>query len=509
MLHVIVEPSPRAPNSSRSCRNPISRLSPARYFHSESRRPNPNRQTSQSYMTVNEEQQLSIAPRQTRLLVHDPSALYNITTIRLARQKRLVLSTRRPSSAPLEAPVLDLMVVSPPVKEEKVRSPLDPYRSDLRPAQLVVSEAPDETGGQDVARAKVAEDEGSGDADGSEDGKHPAVEPETTQPEPDVYDRFSNRKKGVILAIVSFSAFLSRESRTTSPGPKLTRPAVCSSIFLPSIPVMSTDLHTTPSVIDYTVSIFLVTIGVAPLLWSPLSGFYGRRPIYLVSLPIMIVASVGVALSRNVGDIIGTRVLQGIGGCAVLSVGAGSVGDLYRPTQRANAMGWFYSGALMGPSFAPVIGGLFTQYTRLSWRSAQYFVAGVTGLAFSFTFFFLPETSHPPLPHATLKAARGKKFVWFRFNPFAILGLFRWPNICAIVSSICPLHASTADLSRPLFRVVHYWRPTFSWSLLPQSSYVKLQVAIQYLTGYRKRSTASPILPSLAACISPMGKLVF
>lgn len=62
-----------------------------------------------------------------------------------------------------------------------------------------------------------------------------------------------------------------------------------------------------------------------------------------------------------------------------LAVGAGSVGDIFRPTERANAMGWFYSGvsdafhlvhaadaqALMGPSLAPLIGGLFTEYTAV------------------------------------------------------------------------------------------------------------------------------------------------
>jgi hypothetical protein len=28
----------------------------------------------------------------------------------------------------------------------------------------------------------------------------------------------------------------------------------------------------------------------------------------------------------------------------VLAVGAGTIGDIFRPTERANAMGWFYSG---------------------------------------------------------------------------------------------------------------------------------------------------------------------
>lgn len=86
-----------------------------------------------------------------------------------------------------------------------------------------------------------------------------------------------------------------------------------SSIFLPSIPPMAVDLHSSAEVINYTVAIFLVTIGVASVFWSPYSGFYGRRPVYLASMPIMVVASIGVAQSKNFGAIIGTRILQGIG----------------------------------------------------------------------------------------------------------------------------------------------------------------------------------------------------
>jgi MFS family permease len=119
---------------------------------------------------------------------------------------------------------------------------------------------------------------------------------------------------------------------------------MASSIFLPSVPQLADDLNTSETIINVTIAIFIVIIGVAPIIWSPLSGFYGRKPVYLASMPITIAGSIGVALSRNVGDIIGTRVLQGIGSSAVLAVGAGTIGDIFRPTERANAMGWFYSG---------------------------------------------------------------------------------------------------------------------------------------------------------------------
>jgi len=220
---------------------------------------------------------------------------------------------------------------------------------------------------------------------------------------------------------------------------------------------MAEQMGTSPSMINYTVAIFIVSIGVAPLVWSPLSGFYGRKPVYLMSMPIMVsvnaqdllsflsnplqaVASIGVAQSKNVGALIGTRILQGIGCSAVLSVGAGTVGDIYRPTERANAMAWFYSGVLLGPALSPVLAGIFTQYTSETWRATQYFLCAAAALSVVLIAFFLPETSHPVLPHHKAKEERGKKFVLYVFNPFVSLGLMQYPNISMItLGSSCIL----------------------------------------------------------------------
>lgn len=164
-------------------------------------------------------------------------------------------------------------------------------------------------------------------------------------------------------------------------------------------------------------------------------------------MPIMLVASIGVACCRTVPQLIVTRILQGMGSSSSLAVGAGSIGDVFRPTERSTAMGYFYSGvstpptltraladsqALLGPSLSPLIGAAFTEYTPLGWRSAQYFIAGCAALSIALTYFFLPETLHEPIPHHVLCKERNRKFVPFVFNPLAILSLFCWWNICAI-----------------------------------------------------------------------------
>lgn len=181
----------------------------------------------------------------------------------------------------------------------------------------------------------------------------------------------------------------------------------------------------------------------------------GRKPIYIVSLPIFTLGSLGVGLSTNLAGLIAGRIIQGkvirfsmihlplgqipeeiysscsflplhclrivgIGSSAVLSVGAGTIGDLYPRSQRGAAMGWFYSGVLVGPAMAPAIAGPFflphsspkkkqvavlmkmfdgsgvlTQYAIPSgWRAMQYLLAGMGLIASLLVIFLLPETIH-------------------------------------------------------------------------------------------------------------------
>ncbi|WVF68151.1 hypothetical protein IAT40_002914 [Kwoniella sp. CBS 6097] len=321
-----------------------------------------------------------------------------------------------------------------PIEAKKAKDALN-----IEPAGLAKGPAPSRTQDHDQDHKsledKYNQDRGEDeDKEGRDLGFHEKeIEVDMIDGRPrDIYDRFTKAQKLRILLIVSYSAIIA---------------PMTSSIFLPAIPLMSLDLHTSTKVINYTVAVFILVIGIAPVLWSPYAGFYGRKPVYLASMPIMVVASIGVALCHNVAALIGTRVLQGIGSSCFLAVGAGSIGDIYRPTERARAMSSFYMVALLGPALSPVLAGIFAEYTPATWRSTQYFLAGCGALSVFLVYFFLPETSHPPLPHDVLKREKGRKFVVYFCNPFKSIALVRWPNIaiacfissCGMIDTYCVL----------------------------------------------------------------------
>lgn len=76
------------------------------------------------------------------------------------------------------------------------------------------------------------------------------------------YDKFTKRRKRVIVAILSLCGFLSPISSTT---------------VLSAIPEVAGSYRTTSSIINVSNALYLAFMGICPLLFGPISSVYGRR----------------------------------------------------------------------------------------------------------------------------------------------------------------------------------------------------------------------------------------
>lgn len=228
-----------------------------------------------------------------------------------------------------------------------------------------------------------------------------------------LYKRFSPAHKRIIVAIVSWSGLI---------------PMFVSGSFIPSIPQIAKDLHSTGEVINLAVSLSLASAAVGSMLWATYSGFYGRRVVFLVSLPCFCVGSLMVGLAQDVPSLLLWRIFQAFGSASGFTLGAAVIGDIYKLEERGTAMGVFLSMILLGPAIAPIAGGAASHY--LSWRWLQH-ALGVMGVAgFVLIIFFLPETLDPEI----LRTRRdgGQKTCWVWLNPFSGLALLRSPNVLAV-----------------------------------------------------------------------------
>lgn len=75
-----------------------------------------------------------------------------------------------------------------------------------------------------------------------------------------------------------------------------------------------------------------------------MSDAYGRKPMYIYSLSIGIVASIICALSKNIAMLIVFRAIQACGATSGQTLGAGVISDLFDVTRRGKAYGAFFIG---------------------------------------------------------------------------------------------------------------------------------------------------------------------
>jgi multidrug resistance protein len=157
-----------------------------------------------------------------------------------------------------------------------------------------------------------------------------------------------------------------------------------------SLPQLSADLHTTPTITNLSVAMYMLSMSIFPLWWSSFSETLGRRTIYLVSFALYTLWSAISAISSSITMLIIMRILGGGAAASVQAVGAGTIADIWESKERGRAMGIFYLGPLLGPLLAPIIGGALAQ--AWGWRSTQWFQAIYGGILFIILACCLPET---------------------------------------------------------------------------------------------------------------------
>lgn len=118
--------------------------------------------------------------------------------------------------------------------------------------------------------------------------------------------------------------------------------------------------------IEWVVTAYLLAVGVAQPPTGWLADRFGRKHIFLVSLFLFGVGSLLAALSPTLELLVAARVVQGLGGGALMPVGLTIVYELFPPHRRGTALGVWGVAAMAGPAFGPVIGGYLV--TTVSWH---------------------------------------------------------------------------------------------------------------------------------------------
>ncbi len=106
----------------------------------------------------------------------------------------------------------------------------------------------------------------------------------------------------------------------------------------------------------------------------PLAGFmadrFGIKRIYIISLLSFTFASALCGLAPSLNTLILFRILQGLGGGALLPLGTAMLFSAFPPNQRGLALSIFGIPSLVAPALGPTLGGFLVQY--VDWRFIFY-----------------------------------------------------------------------------------------------------------------------------------------
>jgi EmrB/QacA subfamily drug resistance transporter len=134
---------------------------------------------------------------------------------------------------------------------------------------------------------------------------------------------------------------------------------------------LAEELHASVATIQWVTTGYLLALAVAvPLSTWALARFGGKR-VWMFSLAVFLLGSLGSSLAWDAGSLIGWRVVQGIGGGLMLPVMATLVFQAAKGRALGRTAAWVALPAMLGPILGPLIGGAIL--TSLDWRFLFWF----------------------------------------------------------------------------------------------------------------------------------------
>ena len=158
--------------------------------------------------------------------------------------------------------------------------------------------------------------------------------------------------------------------------------------MLPALLVeIATDLEVSVAVSGQLATVTFAAWAVSLVSVGPLSDSFGRRPVVLAGLSLLVVSVLGCAFAPNIEVFLALRVLTGLGGGMLPPTAVGVLSDTISPERRAQAVsGILAVGVLTSAVSAPVV-ALLAEWE--GWRFT-FLLSGVllfSGLAASWLWF--------------------------------------------------------------------------------------------------------------------------
>jgi DHA1 family bicyclomycin/chloramphenicol resistance-like MFS transporter len=189
-------------------------------------------------------------------------------------------------------------------------------------------------------------------------------------------------------------------------------------MLVPALPVLATTFGRDISIAQMTVSLYMVGIACSQIIMGPLSDRFGRRPVLLAGLALMVAASASCIFAETLPQLIVARFLQALGGASGMVVSRAIIRDLYSRERISSMISLVIAVMMVAQMLSPLTGGLLE--TAFGWRAIFYLITAaslVIAVAIAFT---LPETRRDRIEAGGFRGDVGSLFKSRAFIGYAL-----------------------------------------------------------------------------------------
>jgi EmrB/QacA subfamily drug resistance transporter len=139
-----------------------------------------------------------------------------------------------------------------------------------------------------------------------------------------------------------------------------------STVLATALPAIARDIGTSPIELKLAITSYLLSLAV----FIPASGWvadrFGARLVFRLAIVVFMLGSILCGLSDSIGQIVGARIIQGMGGAMMVPVGRLVILRTVPKAEMVGSLAWLTMPALIGPVVGPPLGGFIT--TNWDWR---------------------------------------------------------------------------------------------------------------------------------------------
>jgi DHA1 family bicyclomycin/chloramphenicol resistance-like MFS transporter len=227
-------------------------------------------------------------------------------------------------------------------------------------------------------------------------------------------------------------------------------------MYLPGLPPLTRDLHTTASAAQLTITACMVGLGVGQVIAGPISDARGRRRPLLAGILGYTVSSVACAVSPSVGVLVVMRLIQGMAGSVGIVIARAIVRDLSGGAVAARLFGVLMGITGVVPVAAPLIGGQVLLVT--SWRGVFIVLAAIGLPLVVATAIMLPESLPAHQHHAgglrTVLGRFGTLLRDRRYLPYALAFSLSFAAMFGYIAGSSYVLEDLYGISPQLFSVI-------------------------------------------------------